>query len=278
MSLAREGAAFTASAPRKACQAGATAVHALRDVDLEIAQGEVVLLGPSGSGKSTLLNILGGLDGPTSGSLRGPWRMRGQALTIAIVLAAAAATFVLSLGVHHSLTATRDADYAHNRYGDVFAEMTRAFRSVVERVRAIPGIAAAQGAILQYATLDFPDRPAPVRAHVNSTNNRGSDQLNLVIRRSGHMPRSGESGEVGIDDAFAVRVKPGDRVRIEQFGGRRNGQRVERNRTGDESRSHGGSSRLRRPAVLDRAAIHPGYRVVMRPRRDVQSGRAVPAA
>jgi putative ABC transport system ATP-binding protein len=49
---------------------GDTAVHALRDVDLDVARGEfVVLLGASGSGKSTLLNILGGLDTPSSGEL-----------------------------------------------------------------------------------------------------------------------------------------------------------------------------------------------------------------
>lgn len=47
---------------------GEAAVHALRGVNLEIYEGElVVLLGPSGSGKSTLLNVLGGLDRPTSG-------------------------------------------------------------------------------------------------------------------------------------------------------------------------------------------------------------------
>ncbi len=49
---------------------GETEVHALRGVDLDLYQGElVVLLGASGSGKSTLLNILGGLDLPTSGQV-----------------------------------------------------------------------------------------------------------------------------------------------------------------------------------------------------------------
>ncbi|MEY8118841.1 ABC transporter ATP-binding protein [Falsihalocynthiibacter sp. BN13B15] len=47
---------------------GHSAVHALRGVDLDIPQGEIiVLLGPSGSGKSTLLNIIGGLDSATDG-------------------------------------------------------------------------------------------------------------------------------------------------------------------------------------------------------------------
>jgi putative ABC transport system ATP-binding protein len=42
--------------------------HVVKDLDIEVAAGEfLVLLGPSGSGKSTLLNILGGLDVPTSG-------------------------------------------------------------------------------------------------------------------------------------------------------------------------------------------------------------------
>ena len=50
---------------------GEVRVRALRSVDLKLYCGELaVLLGASGSGKSTLLNILGGLDRPTSGTLK----------------------------------------------------------------------------------------------------------------------------------------------------------------------------------------------------------------
>jgi putative ABC transport system ATP-binding protein len=63
-------AAFSARGLTKIYGVGENAVHALRGVDIDLHEGDLlVLLGPSGSGKSTLLNILGGLDRPTSGTL-----------------------------------------------------------------------------------------------------------------------------------------------------------------------------------------------------------------
>jgi putative ABC transport system ATP-binding protein len=53
----------------KVYQMGDVEVHALRGLDINIAENEVIsIVGPSGSGKSTLMNMLGCLDRPTSGS------------------------------------------------------------------------------------------------------------------------------------------------------------------------------------------------------------------
>ena len=68
--VATEGKILSAKSIRKDYKAPSESLRVLRDLDLEVTRGEMVMiLGRSGSGKSTLLHLLGGLDKPTSGSI-----------------------------------------------------------------------------------------------------------------------------------------------------------------------------------------------------------------
>ncbi len=67
----RNGTVVALRGVTKLYQQGSLEVHALRGLDLTITEGEfTALIGPSGSGKTTTLNLVGGLDAPTSGSVR----------------------------------------------------------------------------------------------------------------------------------------------------------------------------------------------------------------
>lgn len=62
--------AVIASSLRREYHVGDITIEALKDLNLEVAEGEFVAIhGPSGAGKTTLLNIIGGLDKPTTGEV-----------------------------------------------------------------------------------------------------------------------------------------------------------------------------------------------------------------
>jgi putative ABC transport system ATP-binding protein len=148
---------------------GAAQVHAVRDVDLTIEEGEfVALVGPSGSGKTTLLQLLGALDRPTSGEVYFEGRDLGD---------------------------LRDADLTRMRLGEI--------GFVFQQFNLIPTLTAAQNveAALAPGPLGTSERHARVRSllelvglgpraeHLPSQLSGGEQQRVAIARALANGPR-----------------------------------------------------------------------------------------
>jgi len=138
------------------------------------------------------------------------WRLRAQALAIALVIAAGVGMVIMSFGMIRSLEATRASYYDIYRFADVFAPVRRAHRSAIEELRAIPGVAYAEGRISAAAILDVPGIAEPVSARVHSLPT--AHGLNQLVLRSGRVPTPGSTSEVVANEAFvnAARLSLGD--------------------------------------------------------------------
>lgn len=141
------------------------------------------------------------------------WQMRGQVLAIALVIAGGVGVCVMSLANYSSLMVTRSDYYQQYRFADVFANLKRAPRSVVEKVEAIPGIDRISARVEGAAKLEMPDFPEPVSARVVSLPPRGQPAVNQLYVRQGQLPRPGRNREVAIIGSFADAhdLQPGDR-------------------------------------------------------------------
>lgn len=139
------------------------------------------------------------------------WRLRAQALAIALVVGAGVGMVVMSFGMIRSLEDSRTAYYARYHFADVFAPVRRAPEPLVARIRAIPGVAVAQSRISAGAILDVPGVAEPVAARLHSLP-AGDDGLNRLVLRSGRLPQPGRADEAVANEAFATaaRLTPGE--------------------------------------------------------------------
>jgi putative ABC transport system permease protein len=130
-------------------------------------------------------------------------RLWAQALAIALVLAAGVATLILAVGAHESLQETRAAYYDQNRFADVFAQVTRAPKTLVQEVAQLPGVAAAETRISKIALLDIEGMREPASGLLVSVPDVAEPILNLITLRRGRMPAADAAGEVVVNEAFA---------------------------------------------------------------------------
>ena len=135
--------------------------------------------------------------------LRDLVRLWPQALAIALVLAAGAATLILGIGAYESLSETRAAYYERNRFADVFADLTRAPKVVEDEIARISGVAAVETRIAKIALLDLPDVAEPASAMFVSIPDLREQKLDLLYLRSGRLPLPGDENEVVVNEPFA---------------------------------------------------------------------------
>ncbi|MGD9942349.1 MAG: FtsX-like permease family protein [Burkholderiaceae bacterium] len=145
--------------------------------------------------------------------LRDLWRLRAQALAIALVMAAGVGMVIMSVGMLRSLDATRAAYYEQYRFADLFAPVKRAPETLLPSLRRLPGVAHAESRISGGALLDVTGVAEPVSARVHSLPPAGPQALNQLVLRSGRLPSAERPDEAAVSEAFAkaARLLPGDR-------------------------------------------------------------------
>lgn len=146
--------------------------------------------------------------------LRDLWRMRSQAIAIALVAMCGIASFVTMRGAYEALLSSQAAYYEHYRFADVFANLKRAPRILLDRVREIPGVNQVEGRVVFDASLDVPGLDEPASARLVSLPEQPGTGLNRVHLRAGRMPQPGNRNEVLASEAFtqANGLHPGDSI------------------------------------------------------------------
>ncbi|MQA31862.1 MAG: ABC transporter permease, partial [Luteitalea sp.] len=130
--------------------------------------------------------------------------MKGQALAIAMVVAAGVAMFVMYLSNHDSLRRTQQAYYERQRFADVFASLKRAPSSIDNRIAAIPGVAAMVTRVVASVTLDVEGLAEPATGLLISIDAGRRPPVNDVFLRGGRWIEPGRPDEVLASEAFVT--------------------------------------------------------------------------
>src|SRR6478672_2265207 len=117
--------------------------------------------------------------------------MKGQAIAIAMVVAAGVAMNVMYLSTFDSLRGTRDAYYQRQRFADVFATLKRAPQRVGDDIARLPGVSSVETRVSATVTLDLPGVDEPASAHLVSIDPDHRPLVNDLFLRRGRWIEAG---------------------------------------------------------------------------------------
>jgi putative ABC transport system permease protein len=142
--------------------------------------------------------------------------MRGQVITIALLVAAGVAVFVGAVSTYDSLVSGRDQFYADARFPQIFVTLKRAPLSMVMRLSAVAGVASVEPRIVRDVIVDWPSSALPVSARMVSVVHAGEESLASLYLRRGIAPEPGDAGSAAINEAFAEvnGIEPGADIRV----------------------------------------------------------------
>lgn len=151
------------------------------------------------------------------------WRMKGQAVAIAAVIALGVLMLVMMDGLVNSLEETKRAYYERYRLADVFAPLKRAPEHVLKDIAGMPGVAAVEGRVNGGALIDLPGVAVPVRAQATSLPDSGSPRLNDIYLSEGRRIDPAHGDEILLLEGFARAhgLSPGNELSATMNGARR---------------------------------------------------------
>ena len=135
--------------------------------------------------------------------LRDLWHMRGQVITVALIVASGIATYVTMRGAYESIERAQQQHYARYRFADVFAQLKRAPNSLATEITSIPGVSVVQTRVVVEVNLDIPGLDEPAVGRLVSIPERKEATLNDVFLRSGRYIEPGRQDEVLVSEAFS---------------------------------------------------------------------------
>jgi putative ABC transport system permease protein len=140
--------------------------------------------------------------------------MRGQVITIALVVASAIAIFVAAMGGYQSLIDARAEYYRNTRFADVFASLKRAPDALERQLAALPGIGQLETRLVKDVTIDVPGVEVPISGRMIALPEHGEARLDRLYLRRGRLPEPNAPDEVVVSEAFAGAnaLSPGSRL------------------------------------------------------------------
>jgi len=131
------------------------------------------------------------------------WRMKSQALAVALVLACGIGMLVMSVGMQGSLERARDRYYLNNGMADVQAQAVRAPRRLGAELAELPGVAALELRAVGQARISLPWVTEPLAAQLVSLPDEGLPRVNRPLLVAGRWPERNTQGEALVNEAFA---------------------------------------------------------------------------